>query len=89
MGTTKNMYYGVNCVEQCMPTVEGQVNLQSTDISKRLKDISPPDNSWAGGGEWGWGGGVVGGNLSSYLRQSTCTKEFACRVITSQMEVES
>ena len=83
MGTTKNMYRGVNCRTH-VATAEGQVNLQSTDISKRLKDISPPDNSWAGGG-----GGGVGGNSSSYLRQSTCTKEFACRVITSQMEVES
>ena len=89
MGTTKNMYRGFNCrthAEQCMPTVEGQVNLKSADICIRLKDISPPENSWEGGGGGGGGEGPV---KTLSCDNQLCTKEFTCRVITSQLEFES
>ena len=67
-------------------TAEGQVNLKSTDISIRLKDTSPPDNTWAGAG--GGGGGIRPIKTLTCDNQP-CTKEFTCRVITSQLEFES
>ena len=65
--------------EHMYATAEGQVNLKSTDISIRLKDTSPPDNTWAG----------AAGYSSYTCDNQPCTKEFTCRVITSQLEFES
>ena len=56
--------------EHMYATAEGQVNLQSTDISIRLKDTSPPDNTWAGAAGGGGGGGYSS-YKNTYLRQST------------------